>query len=121
MHCAQTCHIHYTTYDLCRDYDLINPSNHPFVMVKSAADDGHPFWYAQVLGIFHADVYSSHPNAKRDQFGRMDFLWVRWFSNEPDWLSNPRSRKPRLHKIGFQVAPSDDPYVFGFLDPAEVI
>lgn len=48
----------YTTYDILRDYDIINPLLQCFIMLRSPDDSPgqHPYWYAQVLGIYHADV-----------------------------------------------------------------
>ena len=41
--------------------------------------NGHPYWYARVIGIFHAMV-------RRSGFGneweKRDFLWVRWYGLE---------------------------------------
>ena len=41
-----------------RQQDVINPSSKPDVMVLSCEDDNdtHPFWYAQVIKIFHVFV-----------------------------------------------------------------
>jgi hypothetical protein len=47
----------------------------------------------------------------------MDFLWVRWFGEEPDYRSG--IRKARLPKIGF--VESTDDFAFSFVDPANVI
>ena len=55
---AGTLRVNYTTYDVCREQNTVNPHTHPFVMVKSGktTKNVHPFWYAQVLGMFHASV-----------------------------------------------------------------
>lgn len=47
--------INYTTYDIRRDQDSLNPRTHCDVMLHSAETDpgAHPFWYARVLGVFH--------------------------------------------------------------------
>ncbi|KAG8755029.1 hypothetical protein FRC12_011019 [Ceratobasidium sp. 428] len=47
-----------TTYDVRRAQDTINPqTNHHFIMVQSRDDNpDHPFWYAKVIGIYHANV-----------------------------------------------------------------
>jgi hypothetical protein len=113
---VNTCSIHYTTYDVRRDYDLVNPKTHADIMVESP-DPDTPFWYARVLGIFHANVWTDHPNLPDQSVCQMDFLWVRWFGTEPDWHSG--SHQAKLPKIGF-VDASDD-FAFTFLDPAHVI
>jgi hypothetical protein len=73
------------------------------------------FWYARVIGIYHAKVYTTHPQVQDGgQVRRMKFLWVRWFGSEPNY--NHGFHRGRLPKIGF--VPSTDDFAFGFLDPA---
>ena len=57
----RTMQVNYTTYDIRREYDIINLSKHSDFM-DSASDlepeigissSGHPFAYAHVLGIYH--------------------------------------------------------------------
>ncbi|SJL10770.1 uncharacterized protein ARMOST_14164 [Armillaria ostoyae] len=75
------------TYDVWQDQDTINVGKRGErrdVMVLSNEDTTdevgnpvHPFWYARVLGIYHANVfYSAEPTFKPR---RMEFLWVHWF------------------------------------------
>ncbi|KAJ3821654.1 hypothetical protein F5880DRAFT_1485705 [Lentinula raphanica] len=117
----KTCRINYTTYDVRRDQDTINPSNHADVMMLSGEDHpgAHPYWYARVLGIYRATVLSSHPQMTSTQSGPqdMEFLWVRWLGIDPEHRST--SRDARLPKVGF--VEESDPFAFGFLDPAQVI
>jgi hypothetical protein len=65
MYQVKTLRINYTTYDVMRDGDVINPRSYPDIMVKSpeTGPQAQPFWYARVIGIFHALVSSSHPEA----------------------------------------------------------
>jgi hypothetical protein len=50
--------VHYTTYNLRHKYDTINPRTHGDVMVLSGeTTPSHPYWYAQVLGIYHMEVW----------------------------------------------------------------
>ncbi|KAF9461193.1 hypothetical protein BDZ94DRAFT_1372458 [Collybia nuda] len=89
-------------------------------MVRSPESDpkAHPFWYAQVLGIFHAIVTHSGPRSRNPHKQHsMHFLWVRWFGVEPGYRSG--RCYARLPKVGF--VPDNDPYAFGFLDPSFVI
>ncbi|KAG2029536.1 hypothetical protein BDR03DRAFT_825481, partial [Suillus americanus] len=51
--------INYTTYDLRREQDSLNSRTHADIMVLSHEDDeanGHPYWYARIIGVFHALV-----------------------------------------------------------------
>ncbi|KAH7917017.1 hypothetical protein BV22DRAFT_1027096, partial [Leucogyrophana mollusca] len=70
-----------------------------------------PYWYARVLGIFHARVLYA------GKVQPMEFLWVRWYGTVPGYRSG--SKSARLPKVGF--VPESDPSAFGFLDPSLVI
>ncbi|TFK61080.1 hypothetical protein BDN72DRAFT_805276 [Pluteus cervinus] len=118
LHRSNILRINYTTYDVRRNYDIISPLRHPFVMVKSrdAKEGAHPFWYAQVLGIFSATVAITRPTLEPEP-QKLDMLWVRWFGDEPGYRSGRKYSK--LPKIGFVPQTEDD--AFGFLDPSLVI
>ena len=77
----------------------------------------YPYWYAQVLGIYHAHVSMTHQAAPRHSAQRMEFLWVRWLGAEPGYCSG--SKAARLPKVGF-VEDADEG-TFGFLDPDLII
>ena len=89
-------------------------------MVKSpeTGPQAQPYWYACVIGIFHALVSSSHKGVQDRSLHQMDFLWVRWFGMEPGRYRHG-FHYARLPKIGF--VESTDQYAFTFLDPAQVI
>ena len=112
--------INYTTYDIKRDGDTINPCTYPDIMVKSpeTGPRAQAYWYARVIGIFHALVSSSHQKIQDRSLRQMDFLWVRWFGMEPGRYCHG-FHYARLPKIGF--VESTDAYAFTFLDPAHVI
>jgi hypothetical protein len=116
---VKTLRINYTTYDVRREQDTINPHMYPFVIVKSGetAKNAHQFWYAQALGVFHASVFDMGTESTARSPQRMEFLWVRWLGVDPDHRSG--FRHARLPKMGF--VPHDDPDAFGFLDPSNVI
>ena len=89
IYSVQTCRVYYTTYDLQRQCDTISPHAHPDIMLRSPVAEGaEPYWHARVIGVYHANVWTEHP-AIRDgrNVRRMDFLWVRWFGDEPGTLS----------------------------------
>ncbi len=111
--------VNYTTYDMRRDYDTVNPRTHPFVMVSSPETEpgAHPFWYACVLGAFHAEVQHTGQRSQDFRPQRMDFIWVRWLGVVPGRSFG--RKQARLPKIGF--VPDSDELAFGFLDPAHII
>ena len=76
---------------------------------------GHPFSYARVLGIYHANVYFGDRFESRPE--RMDILFVRWFKCDPTWQGGPGNR--RLGRLSW--VPGHSSRVFGFLDPAHVL
>ena len=110
--------------------DSINPCTHPNIMLLSGEDcvdsEPHPYWYARVLGIYHAEVCHDHPNAVSSDVQVLEFLWVRWLGQDAD--HNTGSIGHHLYRVGFvpdDLIDLDDPSeasgAFGFIDPAEVI
>lgn len=82
-------------------------------MVRSPQGNRHPFRYARVLAIYHANItFFDDARSKR-----RDFLFVRWFELDPTWACGPSAR--RLERVRYLPAP--DSAAFGFLDPACVI
>jgi len=109
--------VNYTSYDLRRCQDSINPRTHPDIMLLSHDDEPHPYWYARVIGIFHVNVFHKGPNSTSPDKKRVDFLWIRWFGRDLNYRAGWKAR--RLHRVGFLDA--ERPGAFGFLDPAVVI
>jgi hypothetical protein len=122
IYCCKTVQLNYTTYDIRRDADSINTRTYPDIMVTSpeTGPNAQPYWYARVIGIFHAIVSSTHPELEGMAWSRthMDFLWVRWFGMEPGRYRHG-IHFGRLPKIGF--VESTDKYAFTFLDPRKAI
>ncbi|KAF9548000.1 hypothetical protein CPC08DRAFT_591470, partial [Agrocybe pediades] len=119
--------VNYTTYDLRRSQDSINPRTHPDIMTLSyenaSTPNSHPFWYARVLGIFHVNVRHTPggrlSNTERTEAQRIEFLWVRWFRLDTTHVGGWNTR--RLHRIGFVPSDSLEDEAFGFIDPAVVL
>ena len=106
--------VNYTTYNTRRAQDSLNPRTHSDIMVLSR-DDEHPYWYARIIGIFHAIVVHKGPKSKSPEPKMMEFLFVRWFSIDCDNVGGWRAQK--LHQIGFVEGET----AFGFIDPTDVI
>ena len=127
IYSVKTCQIFYTTYDIQQQTDTINPWSCPDVMVIAPPPDSdnsndspsEPYWYARVLGIYHAKVFCTHPEMQLggNEICRIEFLWVRWFGSEPGYRYG--FQRAKLPKIGF--VPASDEYAFGFLDPRHVV
>ena len=112
--------VNYTTYDNRREQDTINSRTRPDIMVLSSEDgeDGHPYWYARVLDIFHARVLHTGKDSKSSESHRMEFIFVRWFGRDTSrpggWAAH------RLHRIGF-IANDAESNGFGFVNPAHIL
>jgi hypothetical protein len=102
-----------------RDYDTINSRTHPFVMVFSSESchDVYPFWYAAVLGVFHAEIQQIGSQSSDFRPKSMTFLWVRWLESVEGYTSGRKLAK--LPKLRF--LPNTDDFAFGFLDPSRVL
>lgn len=114
--------INYTTYDVRRAQDVINPNtSHMDIMVlngisdESGEEQPQRFLYARVIRIYHCNVVFTGPGSLDYQPRRMEFLWVRWFqpSSPVGWGSR------RLECVTFY--PVEHEHAFGFLDPNDVL
>ena len=74
--------INFTSYDMRRDQDSINPRNHADVMVLAHEDedavDSHPYWYAHIVMIISAHIGTPD----RPHRIPMRFFYVRWFERD---------------------------------------
>lgn len=115
----------YTTYDVRRAQDTINPNTDHrdiLLLAQEYCEEDHPltyhqYRYARVLGIYHVNVIHQG-NATRSY--RLEFLWVRWFEvikstrDVQDGWSRGELDHLRFCKI-------EEDHAFGFVDPAEVM
>lgn len=117
--------INYTTYDVRRSQDVVHTStSHCNIMMLAASSSdeedtspSHPFRYARVLGVYHANVVYVGPGMVDYQPQRFEFLWVRWYkvmkTTRTGWTAH------RLDCIKFPPLAEDDS--FGFVDPSDVL
>jgi hypothetical protein len=112
--------INYTTYDVRRSQDVINPNtSHCDIMLlaEEGDADSYHFRYARVLGIYHVNVVYTGPEMLDYTPRRLDFLWIRWFqhveSQSVCW------EDCRLDSVRFPPMAGDD--AFGFVDPKDVL
>ncbi|KAF9230744.1 hypothetical protein BU15DRAFT_83245 [Melanogaster broomeanus] len=109
--------INYTTYDVRRAQDTVNPrTDHRDIILLSRDPSIHPFCYARVLGIYHANVIYIGPGHKDYRPRRIEFLWVRWF----EVLDRPAGWEHAvLDSVKFPPMAEVD--AFGFVDPTNVL
>lgn len=119
MYFHKSFRINYTTYDLRRAHDTINPRNQANIMMLSRDEDEHPYWYARVLKIFNVGVRYTGCETPDNRLHYFNVLWIRWYGREAGQRTGWKHR--RLHRIDFIDGESDDTPMFGFLDPELVI
>jgi hypothetical protein len=108
--------INYTTYDIRRAQDTINPNtHHRNIMVLADGDDadGHPFLYGCVLGVYHINVIYTGPGMSDYHARRLEFVWVGWYDHIKPYGSWSACT---LDQLRF---PAEGGY--DFIDPADVI
>lgn len=112
--------VNYTTYDVWRCQDVINPrTSHCDILVlanrkKMSLD--HHYRYGRVIGIFHTNVSYTGIGAIDHKARHIDFLWVCWFHT----LAPPKAWKTcELDCLAFVPLSCDG--AFGFVDPAHVL
>lgn len=54
----KTVRINYTTYDVRRSSDTLNPRTHADFMCFSHEDDSFPYLFGRIVGVYHAEVSS---------------------------------------------------------------
>ena len=113
--------VNYTTYDVRRKQDTINPNtSHRDVMVLANNNDDseHPFLYGRVVGILHVNmIYTGGPTIDYRP-RKIEVLWVRWFEHDTNAPTGSWSDS-RLDRLRFP--PMAGEFAFGFLDPADIV
>ena len=106
-----------------REQDSLNPRTHANVMMLSHDEDSdrHPYWYARIIGLFHAVV--RHPSSINPII--LDVAWVHWYGKDPDSSYQSGWKAHHLPQIGFveyteDISTSNSP-AFGFVDPTHII
>jgi hypothetical protein len=109
---------HFTTYDVRRGTDIINPGTARCnIMLLSDTTDLHHFLYARVIGAYHANVIYTGTGMRDYEARRMDFLWVRWYE-----VVDPASSGWGSSKLdSLRFLPINRPNAFGFVDPKDVL
>jgi hypothetical protein len=74
---------------------VLSPEN------EAQNDNPHPYWYARVLGIYHANVRHIGPNSNSYEPKQMEFLFVCWFGR--DSVPPPGWKTKQLIRLGFAL------------------
>jgi hypothetical protein len=116
--------LNYTTYDVRRYQDMVNAftPHHNVMVLADPSDDPdssspHPFRYARVLGVYHANIIYVGPGMLNYQPHRLEFLWVRWYKAMETTRTGWDAQK--LDRI--QFFPVADKGAFGFINPSDVL
>ena len=118
-------HINYTTYDVRRAQDIVNPSTfHCNIMLLAdhapsnavSSHSRHPYIYARVLGIFHVNATYVGPGMADYHSRRIDVLWARWYQHLEESAGWDTAT---LDRVCFP--PMADEHAFGFIDPDDVL
>ena len=113
-------HIQYTTYDVRREQDIVNPSTpHRDIMLLATTTDNdvdHLFLYAHVLGIYHTNITYAGDDIQNYQARQFKFLWVCWYRYQSQ---NVWWRDLKLDVLSFPLVTSNG--TFGFVDPGNVL
>lgn len=119
-------HINYTSYDVRRDQDILNPGrNRANIMLladptQEDEDDTRLFRYARVLRIFHVNVITVGAGMADDRPRRVEVLWVRWYRRSASTEALQTGWKHRaLDRV--VLPPPSDYDSFDFVDPEDVI
>jgi hypothetical protein len=116
---TQVFRVNYTSYDVRREQDSMNPRTHADIMMlapETEDPNAHPFVYGRILGIYHADVARNIPGATTVP-APIEFLWVRWFRLDKTYTGGFKHK--RLHRLEF--VPDSEPGAYGFVNPDDVI
>jgi hypothetical protein len=107
----------YTTYDVRRAQDVLNPrTSHCNIMVLGANNGTEYTGHSKVLGIYHVNVIHVGSGMTNYTPQRMEFLWVRWYqpvTQVSAWESST------LDRVKFP--PLNDEHSFDFVDPEDVL
>ncbi|KAG6916135.1 hypothetical protein DXG01_008326 [Tephrocybe rancida] len=128
MYTHRIMRVNITRYDVRRGEDIIrtgatpqsnimmiNPNfgldAGPSASPQDLLDCRYPFWYAQVIGIYHVNVIYIGEGNHDYQPRRLEYLWVRWYNirHIGGWESRT------LDQV--ELLPPDDVESFAFLDP----
>ena len=115
-------HINYTTYNLNHGQDTFNSnSNHHDIMMLAGRHEEDPdmasdhFYYAHIIGIYHANMQYIGLGLKDYHTHQLDFLHIQWFE-----LVLPNANCGGVLLNMLWLVPVNNEDAFSFVDPMEV-
>ncbi|TFK81828.1 hypothetical protein K466DRAFT_648231 [Polyporus arcularius HHB13444] len=110
--------VNWTSYDMRREQDSINPRMHADIMMLAPPGSEHPYLYARVISVFHVNAYRLDPedSASTPDPELLHILWVRWYDLDRTLPGGFRYFRPHCLKL----AALDDE-AFGFISPGQVL
>ncbi|CAE6398632.1 unnamed protein product [Rhizoctonia solani] len=124
LHRHKTLRINYTSYDILRQQDSLNSStSHCYALLATNFDQEpdseeatHPYIYAKIIGVYHANVVYRGRRPKR-----IDFVHVRWLYYDYD--SPGGWDHGRLDRVSYQECQTDQDVLdsFDFVHPSDII
>ena len=117
MYLHKVMRVNYTTYDMRRDQDSINPRTHPDIMMLAPSGSSHPYLYARVIAIVHVNAYRRLPDdTVIPEPELLHVLWVRWYDLDTTRPGGFEHFRP--HRLAFAALDSEP---FGFISPQQVL
>ncbi|RXW14335.1 hypothetical protein EST38_g11521 [Candolleomyces aberdarensis] len=117
-------HINYTTYDMRREQDILNPKTtcRDFMCLRDDFGSGpssgaHHFCYGRLIRVYHVNVVFLGAGSLDRRERRFDLLLVRWFTE----LSNGQNSWESCGLDRLKFHPLNNSGGFDFLDPEAVL
>lgn len=117
MYLHKVMRVNYTSYDMRREQDSINPRSHADILLLAPRGDPHPYMYARVVSIFHVNAAFYHPDdAEEPEPELIQILWVRWFELDTSAAAGFEALRP--FRLRFARL---DEGAFSFIAPDQVL
>ncbi|KAI0350553.1 hypothetical protein OH77DRAFT_1488941 [Trametes cingulata] len=116
MYLHKVMRVNYTSYDMRREQDSVNPRSHADILMLAPPGDTHPYLYARVISIFHVNAFLLGPNDTEADPELIHVLWIRWFEVDTSVPAGFEARRP--YRLRFAQL---DEEPFTFIAPSQVL
>lgn len=119
LHIHRVLRLNYTTYDVRRDQDVINPRTRSDVILlpPDAAGEEHPYQYGRIDAIFHVIVEHVGRDSQTSRQQILDVCWVKRYA--VDTVVKGGFKEKRMHRVG--PTGDDDRWGYVFIDPKHIV